>query len=309
MNKISVVITAFNEEKNIKECIESAKLISEDVIVVDNMSTDKTRDIAKKYANHVYQQENDPEMIDIKKNFGFSKASLDWIFCLDADERITKELAEEIKLKLTEVYEETAGFWIPRKNIIFGKWIKSQMWWPDYQLKLFRKGKGKYEKGVHKALAVEGETGKIDEPLLHYNYETVSSYISKLNNYTTIEANTLFEDGYKLSAVDALRFPAGDFLKTFFLEKGYTQGLHGFVLSLLQAFYMEIVFAKLWEKNKFVEVDETQFLQKISPEIKKTKNEFKYWLLTMFHERSKSSFEKVFYKAARKITSRKINNS
>jgi glycosyltransferase involved in cell wall biosynthesis len=155
--KLSVVITAYNEEENIKDCLESAREIADEIIVVDNNSSDTTSEIAKKYTKDVFNQENNPEKIDVQKNFGFSKAKGDWILSLDADERITDDLAKEIKSAI-DSDDETTGYWIPRKNIIFGKWIKNDMWWPDYQLKLFKKGKGKYTDGVHKALEVEGET-------------------------------------------------------------------------------------------------------------------------------------------------------
>ena len=123
--------------------------------------------------------------------------------------------------------------------MIFGKWIKSDMWWPDYQLKLFKKGKGKFEKStIHKALQVDGQTEKLENFLIHHNYTSVSQYVARLNNYTDLEAENRIADGYRFNAFDAIRFPIDDFVKTYFLQKGYADGLHGLVLSILQAFYM-----------------------------------------------------------------------
>ncbi|MCL4417363.1 MAG: glycosyltransferase family 2 protein, partial [Actinobacteria bacterium] len=146
MNKLSAVISAFNEEKKIEDCLKSVVHLAEEIIVVDNASTDNTSKIAKKYATKVYSQKNDPRLIDLQKNFGFEKATGDWILCLDADERITPELNEEIRGLLKNGESDTEGYYIPRKNIIFNKWIKHTGWYPDYQLRLFRREKGKFTK-------------------------------------------------------------------------------------------------------------------------------------------------------------------
>ncbi len=317
MSKLSVVISAYNEEKNLKGCLESVKDLADEIIVVDNSSTDKTSEIARNYTTKVFIQENNPLKIDFQKNFGFSKAVSEWILSLDADERLTPELKEEIKQALdgrSSVLEEPRtiynGYLIPRKNIIFGKWIKSDTWWPDYQVKLFRKGKGKFsQNSVHKKLDIEGEVRKLENPLTHQNYTSVSQFITKLNNYTDIEAQSQFLSGYKFSWIDSVKFPVDDFLKTFFLEHGYREGLHGLVLSILQAFYMEIVFVKLWEKEKFKEVEVDNFIGKLKNEFNISGTKFKYWLTTALIYESKNPFKKLALRATRKIVTRKIKES
>lgn len=305
MAKISIVVSAYNEEKNIKDCLRSVKDLADEIIVVDNSSFDKTASIAKEYTKRVYSQVNDPGKIDLQKNFGFSKATGDWILSLDADERVTEDLAQEIKSAVES--DSFNGYWVSRKNMIFGKWIKSDMWWPDYQLKLFKKGKGKFEKNtVHKALHVEGETAKLDNFLIHNNYTSVSQFILRLNAYTDIEAENLSRDGYSFNALDALRFPIDDFVKTFFLQGGYRDGLHGLVLSLLQAFYMEVVFAKLWEKRDFEDVDDAGFLKAVQKELISSGNKIKYWLTTVMIDKSSNPVKKIILKTSRKITSSKI---
>ncbi|HVZ12400.1 MAG TPA: glycosyltransferase family 2 protein [Patescibacteria group bacterium] len=307
--KISVVISAFNEEKNIEEALKSVKRIADEIIVIDNDSSDLTPSIAKKYTKQVFSQKNDPKKIDLQKNFGFSKATGDWILSIDADERITPELEDEIKSKLDNAPEIVDGFWISRKNIIFGKWIKNEMWWPDFQLKLFRRGKGEFEGGtVHKALVVAGQTQKLENFLLHVNYESISQFISKLNNYTDIEAISLVEAGYKFNWLDAIRFPVDDFVKTFFLQRGYSDGLHGLVLSLLQAFYMETVFAKLWEKNKFEEVVMPDFVDDVRREFIVSSGKISYWYTSIFIRNTKNPLKKTLLKIKRKISSSKINS-
>ena len=243
MKKISVVISAFNEEKNIKDCLESVKWADE-IILVDNSSTDKTVDIAKKYTAKIYKRPN-LVMLNKNKNFGFTKATGEWILNLDADERVSEELAKEIKLKIKN--NNIFGYFMPRKNIIFGKWIEHGLWWPDYQLRLFQRGKGKFAcQHVHEKIQVKGKTAKLKSPLIHYNYQTVSQFIQKMDRiYTENEVENLERAGKKIAWFDAIRMPARDFLSVFFAREGYKDGLHGLVLALLQSFYALVVFAKV----------------------------------------------------------------
>lgn len=309
MNKLSVVISAYNEEKNIRDCLVSIKELADEIIVVNNSSTDKTSKIAKDAGAKVFTQENDPKNIDLQKNFGFSKAKGAWILSLDADERLTPELTKEIRSRVSAKGGWASGpngYWIPRKNYIFGKWIQSDMWWPDYQLKLFKKGKGKFEKSVHKALAIAGASEKLSNPLIHHNYISINQYLQKLASYTDIEAENLSREGYKFNWLDAIRFPVNDFVKTFFLQKGYRDGLHGLVLSMLQAFYMEIVFAKMWESRGFSEVTGADFLKDVNSELATSSSKIKYWISSRLINESKNPFYKLILRASRKITSSKI---
>jgi len=296
---LSVIISAYNEEKNITDCIASVKFADE-IIVIDNESTDKTAQIAKHTGAKVFTRKNNL-MLNANKNFGFSKAANRWILNIDADERITPELAKEITTVLS-MSDEIQGYWIPRKNIIFGKWMIGEMWWPDYQLRLFRKGKGAFEeKHVHEYIKVTGETAKLEEPMLHQNYKTVSQFLIKMDTiYTENEASLLLASGKKVTWVDAIRFPANDFLKTFFAQKGYRDGLHGLVLSFLQAFYAEVVFAKVWEKQGFPEENSSSFLHNLNKEFKKLQKEFRYWLITALMNEVKNPLKRLRYRFLRK---------
>lgn len=297
--KISVVISAYNEEKRIKDCVLSV-VWADEIIVIDNSSTDKTADIAKNNGAKIIRRENNP-MLNVNKNFGFSKATGDWILSLDADERVTPELKEEI-LSILGSHSTTDGYWIARKNIIFGKWIQSDMWWPDYQLRLFKKGKGRFlEEHVHEKLVVDGVSEKLEKPMIHENYSSVSHYISKLDVYTTSEATNIIKSGKKIIWVDAIRFPLQDFLKTFFAQNGYKDGLHGLVLSILQAFYMELVFVKIWEKQGFVEYNSNDFLEEIIKEGKKAKADIKYWILTTFLQENKNPAKNFLIRIMRRF--------
>lgn len=295
--KVSVVVTAYNEERKIEECLKSVAKIAHEIILVDSSSEDKTVEIAKKYTDKIFERENNP-MLNINKNFGFTKAKGEWILNLDADERVTDELSVEIDKLQADA--DVNGYLIPRQNIIFGKWIRNGIWWPDYQLRLFRRGKGKFpEKHIHEYIEIEGSEEKLAHPLMHLNYETISQFIYKLENiYTENEAENLLREGKKVMWADALRMPVQDFLKTYFYQKGYKDGLHGLVLSLLQAFYAEVVFSKLWEKQGFEEKEIE--LSQLGKELKKLGDDISYWQNTARIEESKSALKRIVFKVRRK---------
>jgi glycosyltransferase involved in cell wall biosynthesis len=298
MNKISVVISAWNEEAKIERTISSV-MWADEIIFVDSDSTDKTVALAKKYTKKIYHRPNNP-MLNVNKNFGFTKATGDWILSLDADEVISKELAQEIKAVSSQ---QIAGYWIPRKNIIFGKWIEHGLWWPDKQLRFFRRGHGKYpEKHVHEYLAVDGPTDTLIESMVHYNYETVSQYMRKLDTiYTENEVANLLATDYQLAWYDAIRFPASDFLKVYFAQEGYKDGLHGFVLALLQSLYSLVVFAKLWEKKGFQEVpvSATDF----DGEVASASRQLTYWTATRKIDQTINPVLKLWFRLIRKYVS------
>lgn len=298
--KISIVISAFNEEKMIEDCLKSAKLVADEIVLVDNTSQDSTVQIAKKYTDKIFIRPNDPVMLNKNKNFGFSKATGDWIISLDADERITKELAVEIKKVV--LGNDYNGWEIPRKNIIFGKWIEHSIWWPDYNLRLFKRGFGKFaQKHVHEKLDVKGEIGKVENPMVHYNYQTVSQFIRKLDKtYTESEAQNFLASGKSINWYDAIRWPIDDFIKTFFFQKGYQDGLHGLVLSELQAFYAFIFFAKVWErKENFKDLTPDNFFFEFLKEIAVKSKELKYWIYEILMQENPK--KKLLYRIRRKF--------
>jgi glycosyltransferase involved in cell wall biosynthesis len=301
MSKLSVVLSVLNVEKEIEEVLKSVSFADE-IILVDNGSSDRTLEIAKKYKTKIFERENNL-MLNVNKNYGFSKATGDWILNIDGDESVSKELKEEIVKIFKEDKTEVIGYWMPRKNIIFGKWIQHSIWWPDYQLRLFKRGKGKFEeKDVHEYIKVDGRTEKLTGFLMHNNYSSVSQFIEKMDKiYTENEAEGIIKEGRNLEWLDAIRFPVDDFLKTFFAQKGYKDGLHGLVLSILQAFYAEVVFAKAWERQGFKEYNSPSFLKEVYKEFKKISKEFKYWFLTSSIQDSGNIFKKTVYKLKRRL--------
>ena len=300
MGKLSVVISAFNEEKKIEDCLKSASFADE-IIFIDNSSTDQTLKIAKKYTSRIFIRPNNP-MLNVNKNFGFSKAKNEWILSLDADERVSPKLREEVK-SIINKDQSSDGYWIPRKNIIFGKWIKHTGWYPDYQLRLFKKGKGKFEeKHVHEMIKLDGESEKLESPIIHYNYENISQFLQKTLLYAANEADQLIEKGYIFSWQDSIRFPAKEFVSRFFAREGYKDGLWGLVLSLLMAFYHLIVFVNIWEKLKFNQIEDEKFLSKVKEEFIKGNKEIFFWFLKISIDRTRNPLKKLVLKIKSKIS-------
>lgn len=278
MSKVSAVISAYNEEKNIERCLQSLSFADE-ILVVDNSSSDNTAKIAKKYTNKVFSQENDPSQIDIQKNLGFELASSDWILSIDADEEVSEGLVREIEEVINKKDNTINGYWIPRKNIIFGKFIEYTGWYPDPQLRLFRKGSGKFVKThVHEPIKLEGKSAYLNEHLIHHHYNTISEFVNRtINAYAPNEAQNYLNKGYRFSYFDAIRFPLNEFISRFFARKGYKDGFHGLMLSLLMAFYYFMVFALLWEKQGFKEYDKEDFLADTEREFRRGGRDILFW--------------------------------
>lgn len=300
METISVVLSVFNEEAKLARTL-AALAWADEIIVMDNGSIDSTASIARQYGAKVTRGKNNP-MLNVNKNLGFTKAIGDWILSLDGDEVVPPELAQEIKEKV--VSSQIVGYWIPRKNILFGKWIQNGLWWPDKQLRLFKRGVGTFPcKHVHEYVSVDGPTGELITPILHYNYETISQFIRKMDDiYTISEVNNLLASGYRVVWHDSIKFPMSDFVKTYFAQGGYKDGLHGLVLSMLQAFYSFIVFAKLWEREKFVEHELP--VEVVEKELVRAQAEVRYWLLSVKIGQTQDVVKKIWYRVIRKYAAR-----
>lgn len=298
--KVSVVITTFNSERTIEDTLKSVASISNEIIVVDGSSSDKTVEIVSKYTKNLFVREN-YLMLNKNKNFGFSKAESEWILCLDSDERMTPELSEEILSIPNDV--ETDGYFINRKNIIFGKWIEHTGWYPDPQLRLFRKAKGSFEeKHVHEFIKVDGEIKTLINPMTHLNYENLDQFLGKMiKTYTISEAESLINKGYKYNSSDIFKMPLSEFLKRYFAEEGYKDGIHGLVLSLLMAFYHLVVFLRLWEMNKYPEENDIDDLFESGKN--SVGRELKFWVSKKKIDNETNIIKKQTLRLKRKITS------
>ncbi len=273
---ISVVINTRNEEANIERAIASVKGFADEVIVVDMESTDKTKAIAKKLGAHVFNHEL-TNYVEPARNYAIEKAKGDWILILDADEEIPKQLAAEIK-KISES-SDTSFARIPRKNIIFGEWVKHARWWPDYNIRFFKKGSVSWDNEIHSIPVTMGDGLNIaaeeNLAIVHHHYQSIEQYIERMNRYTTIQAQHMFDKKINFSAAHFISRPAGEFMSRYFAGEGYKDGLHGLSLSLLQAFSETVLMVKLWQLHKFKK--ENIPVETVINAIKNTQKEMNYW--------------------------------
>lgn len=255
MNKISIIIHTYNEEKNIAQCIDSAKLLSEKIIVVDMESTDKTVEIAKNLGVPVYTFPKS-NYVEPAREFGIKQAKTDWVLILDADERMTEELAKEINslsIFQTTNYElrTTSYYKIPRKNIFSQiKWLKHGGWWPDYQIRLINK---KYfidwPKRIHSTPIIKGEMGYLKNPLVHYFHGNLDDMVKKTVIFEDIESELLYKAGKKTTTITFFRKFLAELYRRLIKSLGFLDGTIGIIESVYQAFSKTITYLFLYEKQ------------------------------------------------------------
>lgn len=250
MSKISVAVAAFNEERNIKDCLESVKDLADEIVLVDGMSKDKTVEIAKKYTDKIIITENKP-MFHINKNMAIDNCTAEWILLLDADERISSDLSEEMK-KIAKEGSKFNGFWIKRQNYFLGEWLKKGGAYPDPVIRFFKKGKARLpEISVHEQLEVEGDVGWFENDLLHFADHSFSRYLLRSNRYTSLEAEKIFEANPGTGAfsilVNFIIKPKLRFLSLYFRHRGFLDGFPGFVWALYSALHLATSYVKYWE--------------------------------------------------------------
>jgi glycosyltransferase involved in cell wall biosynthesis len=271
-SEITVVINTYNEEENISDCIKSAKLLTEDVILIDTGSTDNTVSIAKKLGIITYDFPRS-FYVEPSRKFGIEKAKGEWIFILDADERITKELAKEIKETLSDLpsggdpspaygsirmTENAKGgsrmtfFKIPRKNIFGGKkWLKYGGWYPDHQIRLIKKEAFiDWSEQIHSTPRIKGEIGFLKEPFLHLFHPNLTNMVSKTAIFEGIESDLLYKAGKTCKTRTFFRKFLGELNRRMFVSLGFLDGTIGIIEAIYQAYSKTITYLFLYEKNK-----------------------------------------------------------
>lgn len=279
MSKISVVINTGNSEKYLPRALSSVKGLADEVVVVDMKSTDKTVEIAKREGAKIYNFEP-VGYVEPARNFAINKASGDWILVLDADEEISDSLAKKLE-ELASLKKSLDFYRLPRKNIIFGKWIRHSRWWPDYNIRFFKKGAVSWSERIHSVPETKGRG--LDLPareslaIVHHNYDSISQYLQRMDFYTNIQAESLMRDGYKFSWRDIIQKPTNEFLSRVFVGEAYKDGLHGLVLSLLQAVSEATLYIKVWEMEKFKEINLKE--NELENEITRAEAELDHWMV------------------------------
>jgi len=252
---LSVVLITLNEEKNIARTLRALRFqggvfSKVEVLVVDAKSEDATARIARSLGAKVLVRPW--KGYSDQKNWAFSRCCGDWVLSLDADEVVTPALVAEIERTLSAAPAETSGYFLKRRAFFLGKWIRHCGWWPDEQLRLFRKGRGRFNaQPVHEALEVAGKTKTLREPLDHFTYDSIGAYLQKMDRYSDLAVGALGPGDRKVASwrSNLLTRPFLTFLKMYVLKLGFLDGWHGFVLCSLSAFHDLAKYAKLWEKH------------------------------------------------------------
>ncbi len=305
MEKISVVINTLNEEKNLPRALTSVKKIADEVIVVDMRSDDRTVEIATRFGAKVFGHDR-TGYVEPARNFAISKATGDWILILDADEELTLSLRK--KLRKIVRSDDKDYYRIPRKNLIFGKWLKHSRWWPDYNIRFFKKGSVTWNELIHSVPLTSGEGADIKDveeyAIIHHHYESIEQFITRLNKYTSEHSKGLVANGYKFKWSDLIIKPNQEFLSRYFYGQGFKDGIHGLALAGLQAFSEFVLYLKTWQIEKFSTKDRSAAggkdeisVYEVITVINKAIKEISYWTNdTLFKETGK-----YIYKIKRKL--------
>ncbi|MEW6207795.1 MAG: glycosyltransferase family 2 protein [Acidobacteriota bacterium] len=244
--KISATIITRNEERNIADALRSLAWADE-IILVDSESSDRTVEIAREFTDRIFIREWPG--YSRQKNFAAEQATHNWIFNLDADERLSDALIEEIR-QLKDQPTDAAAFEMPRKTFYLGRWIKHAGWYPDFKIRLYDRSRGRWQGDfVHESVKTGGKIKRLRGDLLHYTVMNSSEHHQRLDRYTSLAAEELFTRGERASAASILFSPMTAFLRSYIFRLGFLDGIPGLAISYFAAHYVFLRNLKLWEKG------------------------------------------------------------
>jgi len=244
--KLTVTVITRDEAANILAALDSVTWADE-LIVVDSGSTDDTVALARQRTDRVFVREWPG--YSAQKNFAAEQASHDWILSLDADERVTPALADEIRALLGSE-PGARGYDMPRVSFYLGKWIRTTDWYPDHQLRLYDRREGTWAGEVHEGVHVSGAMGRLRADLQHFPYRDISHHLETIDRYTTLAARQLQANGRTVGMAGLAARPIGAFLRNYLARGGWRDGSVGLVVSILNSYYVFLKFAKLWELGR-----------------------------------------------------------
>jgi glycosyltransferase involved in cell wall biosynthesis len=243
---LSVAVVVLNEEERLRACLESV-VWADEIVVIDAGSSDKTVAIAREFTDRVLFRAW--EGYGVQKNFALGQCHGDWLLSLDADERVSDALRDEIQATL-EGGSGEVGFYLPRENRFQGRWVRHGGLYPDWQLRLFRRGRGAFvERAVHESVRVDGATARLRAPLVHESYRSIGDAVARLNRYSDLAATELARAGRGGTLWDLLARPVWRFVSMYFLRAGFLDGWRGLVLAGLHAHYVFLRAAKVRERR------------------------------------------------------------
>jgi glycosyltransferase involved in cell wall biosynthesis len=257
--ELSIVIATYNEEANIGKCLETIKNLADEIVIVDGESQDQTRQIAKSFGARIIKTTNKP-IFHINKQLGVEEARGRWVLQLDADERVSKDLAQEIKRVVSQdlglgVRSPYVAYWIKRKNFFLGKFLTKGGVYPDPVIRLFKKGTAHLPcQSVHEQFRVDGPVGWLKNDLVHLADPSFTRYLQRNNRYTSLMAQEKIQNKEKLGLLPFVRYflvkPVSWFLLTFIRCRGFVDGFPGFIFSLFSSLRFPIAYVKYWEMKK-----------------------------------------------------------
>jgi glycosyltransferase involved in cell wall biosynthesis len=241
---LTVTVITHNEAANLAAALDSVSWADE-IVVIDSQSTDETVAIARRLATRV--EVRDWPGYGAQKNHAASLAANDWILSIDADERVTPALAQEVR-ELLNGTPEHAGYRVPRVAFYLGRWIRSTDWYPDYQLRLYDRRRGQWnQRRVHESVDLNGPAGQLRHGLQHYPYRSISHHLATIDRYTTLSAEDSHDAGRRANAAEILVHTELAFARNYVLKAGFMDGAAGLIVSTLNAYYVFLKLAKLWE--------------------------------------------------------------
>ena len=244
-DRISLAVVTFNEEHNIAECLESARWMDE-IIVVDSFSTDRTLELCRRYTDKIWQRPF--AGYGSQKNFAIDQTSMDWVFVLDADERIPESLRWEMEAVLQSPAETLLAYRVARKNYFYGHWLRWGGQYPDWQVRLFRKGTGYNDDfEPHHGFIHQGKLATLEHPLIHYTERKISDHYPKANLQTSLAAEYRVRTCKKVHRYDLLFRPMATFFQTYIRKRGYRDGIPGLIQATFKSLYTFGKYAKVWE--------------------------------------------------------------
>ena len=247
--KICVKINVYNEAHNIAAACESVAWADE-IVICDSDSTDNTVELARRYTDKIFNREF--RGYKDKHTYSDAQTTGDWIFWLDADERVTPELRAAIEaLRQRDPATLPDGFWIARRTLFQGRWIKHSGWYPDYQMRLYRKA-ASYWDGIapHETARVRGSVEKLSGELLHDTSDSLSDHLRRMDSYTTLAAEYLHQHGKQVRALDLFVLPMAAFIRTYLFKQGFRDGMQGLIIAIFTAYSVFLKYAKVWEKRQ-----------------------------------------------------------
>jgi len=241
---ISVYVLTYNNRRTIERCLQSLTWADE-LVVVDSLSTDGTLEICKRYTEKVYQRPWSSHRDQYQ--YAADLTTHEWIMFVDADEEVPLELVQEIRNELDGKNSPFDGYLIYRRTYYLGRWIRYGGWYPDGEIRLYRRDKGRWEGGLHAKVTVDGRVGVLKNQYLHYTYRDISDQIQTIDRYSKISAEDMAQSGEKFSLFKLLFHPPFRFVKEYLFKLGFLDGLPGLIIVVSTMFYVFIKYAKLWE--------------------------------------------------------------